>query len=214
MRLQLGSALAVALVGALVIAVSILLARRDVVPPPAEQRPKAPSPTETMTGAAAMDGGAVVDVMRATADEDSGTRIRVVDQLNGTPLPQATLTMVATVPVGDTLLAAPSIHADADGRTTVPKMPTDGTVAIVRAPGHVPAALRNPPDGAIVELLPAASLNVAIVDPLGRPVSGAGVVLTTDGTTTDLFGVKPLPEGIGHPLAARPRWVGCLPGAA
>jgi hypothetical protein len=61
-------------------------------------------------------------------------------------------------------------------------------------------------------MLPAACLTVTVVDPLGRPISDVGIVLTTDGTTADLLGVKPLPDGIGHPLATRPRWVGTSDG--
>lgn len=153
-----------------------------------------------------LDGDAVLLERSATP-----SWIRVVDSTRR-PLTTATLTWSVAGEAPDTLLTEPVIRADDEGVLRTEGLSEEGMLGIVRAPGHVPHVVKDPPHGAEVQLRPAASLRIAIVDPLSRLVPDATIVLTTDGATSDFLGIDPPPNGIGHPLARRPRWSGTSDG--
>lgn len=144
----------------------------------------------------------------------TGGRLLVIDANSRQPIASATLSLahdlsLSTIASDDTSIAS----AGSDGMIRIPAGSRTESTYLVRDPAHVPALLTCLQyDHVTVALEPAASVEVAVIDAVGRPVPDARVVLSTSGLDGPT-GTQEVPlEGIGGPLSHNPLWISqCSP---
>lgn len=133
----------------------------------------------------------------------------VVDDETGEPLPQASLTVLVRDRHEPTLVRPPVARAGDDGHIALGTGLAGDGVLLLRAPGHVPRTVQPPSAGEHrVGMQRSATLALSVVDTEGHPVPGVLCLLTHQPVSQLPLHTEDAPQGIGHPLATRPRWIG------